>query len=377
MKLFQLALAVVMISGLGLAGLTAAPVVSSTDTESELGSENSSNSLDTAIGANNAFAIDLGSLLRVTGKEWVFSPCSIFQALGMAHAGARGETADQIARAMHCEDETGQLRVDKLHEGMSLAVEGMIADSRDHGYELSIVNAVWRQKKQGLRRDFRKVLNQHYDAGRYEADFKSNPDSVLLGMNTWLTKTAGGKIENFLKPGLFETTTQSVLVSAVHMKIPSAFLTEVADKGAKADQRNEAIEELAMSGDPDTLSLIMFLTAQAYDDKVSEKEDDPALAKWTPVFSNRSQDSSSNDGELETHLDLQGLLEQLKVVRPFTNNADFSGISGSNTTTLSQVIHGAWVRRKADGTFEALAVTMIVFDDGATQNGPIQLSLLN
>ena len=94
------------------------------------------------------------------------------------------------------------------------------------------------------------------------------------------------------------------------------------------------------------------------------------------MFSSRPQDASSNDGELETHLDLQGLLEQLKVVRAFTNNADFSGISGSNTTTLAHVIHGAWVRRKANGTFEALAITMIVFDDGSTQNAPIMLSLL-
>ena len=355
MKLFRFALLVSLVCCFSCGGFaTAAPI------------EARSTSLTTAIQANNSFAIDLYKILQDTGKEWIFSPCSIFQALGMAQAGARGETADQLARALHVENNP-----DRLHGGLGQAVAGIIADSKDEGYELSVVNAIWRQKNQSLRKKFRIIVSKHYGAGLYAADFKNNPDSSLDSMQTWLSRVAGGRIDNFFKAGLFETSTQAVLVSSVRMKVSAEQFALASDRSKKelADKGNPSLDTLV--DNDENHSLILFLTTQQ---ALQEDADEDNVAKWVPVFPGQAREASSKSGTLQSFLNLRSILEQVQVEEAFSDDADFSGITGSKNTGLAHVIHGAWVKRSSDGGFEAMAVTLLVFDDAVTSDAPIVLS---
>ncbi|MGA2538464.1 MAG: serpin family protein, partial [Terracidiphilus sp.] len=62
---------------------------------------------------NNAFALDLYAQLRKQDGNLFFSPESVSTALAMAYAGARGETAAQMATTLHF-----TLPPDKLHPAM-------------------------------------------------------------------------------------------------------------------------------------------------------------------------------------------------------------------------------------------------------------------
>ena len=50
---------------------------------------------------NNAFAIDLYCQLRTQSGTLFFSPDSISTALAMTYAGARGDTATEMAKTLH------------------------------------------------------------------------------------------------------------------------------------------------------------------------------------------------------------------------------------------------------------------------------------
>ena len=50
---------------------------------------------------DNQFALDLYAKLRGEDGNLFFSPYSIETALGMTYAGARGETAEQMAKTLH------------------------------------------------------------------------------------------------------------------------------------------------------------------------------------------------------------------------------------------------------------------------------------
>src|SRR5262245_48947811 len=53
---------------------------------------------------SNDLAFDVYGKLRDRETNFVFSPFSLTTALAMLHAGARGQTANEIARAAHLKD---------------------------------------------------------------------------------------------------------------------------------------------------------------------------------------------------------------------------------------------------------------------------------
>src|SRR6266446_7698336 len=57
--------------------------------------------LKTLVQGNNEFALDLYARLAKKEGNVVFSPYSVSNALAMTYAGARGETAEQMAKVLH------------------------------------------------------------------------------------------------------------------------------------------------------------------------------------------------------------------------------------------------------------------------------------
>src|SRR5262245_52961525 len=62
------------------------------------------------IAGNTAFAVDLYGKVREGGGNRFLSPFSVSNALAMTYAGARGQTADEMAKALHF-----TLPPDRLH----------------------------------------------------------------------------------------------------------------------------------------------------------------------------------------------------------------------------------------------------------------------
>ena len=96
---------------------------------------------------NSAFALDLYQQLRTGDGNLFYSPYSISLALAMTYAGARGETEQQMADALHFDLPQHQLHPAFNSLDIELAKRGEGAKGKDsEGFRLNIVNAIWGQK---------------------------------------------------------------------------------------------------------------------------------------------------------------------------------------------------------------------------------------
>ncbi len=82
--------------------------------------------------ASNAFAFDLWSRIRTHEANLAISPASVFLALTMTYAGARGETADQMADVLHLQGRQG------IHEAAAKLLHHWNDPDRT-AYELRVV----------------------------------------------------------------------------------------------------------------------------------------------------------------------------------------------------------------------------------------------
>src|ERR1700735_4296795 len=83
------------------------------------------------VAGNNAFAVALYDQLRNQTGNLFFSPESISTALAMAYAGARGDTASQMAKTFHF-----TLPPEQLNPAMGALMGDL--NSTHHGYQLSV-----------------------------------------------------------------------------------------------------------------------------------------------------------------------------------------------------------------------------------------------
>ncbi len=92
-----------------------------------------------AVEGNNTFALDLYGQLRTQPGNLFFSPESISTAFAMAYAGARGETATQMASVLHF-----TLPASEMHPAMGSLLGAM--NEKNPNYLLSVANALWAQQ---------------------------------------------------------------------------------------------------------------------------------------------------------------------------------------------------------------------------------------
>ena len=125
----------------------------------------------TLVQGNNAFAIDLYGQLRQQPGNLFFSPASISTAFAMAYAGAHGQTATEMAAALHF-----KLPPDQLHPAMGALLASL--NAAHAGYELHVADALWAENGEAFLPAFLSVTKADYAAGFHPVDFKADPNAV-------------------------------------------------------------------------------------------------------------------------------------------------------------------------------------------------------
>ena len=100
---------------------------------------------------NNRFALELHSRLARQPGNLFYSPASLSMALAMTYAGARGETAAEMAKVLHFPADP-----DRLHEQFAALRKGLndAGGGAKGSHRFSLANRLWGQRGYHFLPDF-------------------------------------------------------------------------------------------------------------------------------------------------------------------------------------------------------------------------------
>lgn len=318
-----------------------------------------------AIMGMNRFAIDLYKAVGSTeAGNLVISPYSATFALSMIYAGARGQTATEMAEVLHVDPSID------WHEGIN--AYDLTLDARTVGSPTTwnSANKVWTLPALPLRDEFLDVLTGAYGSPLAEIDF-SAPDSRDI-INAWVEQQT-----NDLIPELFPElppNTVMVLVNAVAMDAPWEFPFDPASTTDAPFSRADGLtvdvatmhydEYLPSASTPEYLAVELPYGGGALSMVVIMPTD---LAGFEANLTTESLDaviSSIADGGIHlslpkwstrTHLTLNDTLTNLGMPIAFAEAADFSGMVAGGGLSLALVEHEAFIEVDEEGTRAAAA----------------------
>jgi len=345
---------------------------------------------------NSAFAFELYQALREEEGNLFYSPYSISLALAMTYAGARDETAQQMADTLHF-----LLGQEKLHPTFNwldaeLAKRGEGAEGKDgEGFRLNIVNAIWGQKDYEFLTDFLDVLAENYGAGLRILDFITETEKSRLTINDWVSDQTEGRIEDLIPQGAIDALTRLVLTNAIYF---NAAWENPFDKKMTADgpfylldggqvivpmmkqtesfsyTEGEGYQAVELLYDGDELSMVIFLPEAGQFEAFAEG----LQAQQVDAIINDLQDTrvtlTMPRFEFDSEFSLKDTLAGMGMPIAFSGDADFSGMTGNQELSISDVVHKAFVAVDEAGT-EAAAATSVIIKLTAVPEPPVEVTI--
>ncbi|XP_077633803.1 plasminogen activator inhibitor 2 [Crocuta crocuta] len=380
--------------------------------------------------ANTIFALNFFKHLANTSAtpNLFFSPWSISSTMAMVYLGARGNTADQMARVfqfnkigvnevppMTPENFTGcklmqqvqkrpypeailqaQSR-DRIHSSFRSLSSAINASTGE--YLLETVNKLFGEKSARFKEEYIKLSNKYYSTEPQALDFLECAEESRRKINSWVNTQTKGKIPDLLPEGSVDGDTKMVLVNAVYFKgkwktpfekklnglypfrvnatqrtpVQMMYLREDLNIGYIGDLKTQILE-LPYAGDVSMFLLLpdeigsMSTGLELLEREITYDK----FIKWT------SNDTMVEDDvevylpqfKLEEHYELQPILRSMGVEDAFSKSqANFSGMSERNDLFLSKVFHQATVDVNEEGT-EAAAGTGAIMSGRTGHGGP-------
>jgi serpin B len=338
---------------------------------------------------HNAFGLAFYQLLCSTiPGNLFFSPYSIAQAFTMLSAGARGNTAKQMAEVLHSAFPQERLHPAANALDLALTSRGAAQD----GFQLEIANSVWGQRGYTFRPEFLDLLAENYGAGLRTIDFRSAPEAARHKINAAIAEQTHDKIKDLLPPDSIDPQTAMVLANAIYFNAKwhspfkpyhtgvTPFHLNGGGTVAVPLMSQMASLRFVKNGDYEAVSL-------PYEGGVS------MLVVMPPLGSMADFERGLNAERLEAiqgrlggnyialglpkfacqsaSVSLRPVFTRLGMADAFDSaKADFSGIDGDHRLFLHDAYHQAMVRVDEEGT-EAAAATAAVVEPAAGPSAQI------
>ncbi len=301
----------------------------------------------------------------------------------MTYAGARGETAEQMAKVLHFQPAT-------LHSAFAAFLGDLAARGRDNGEVLTIANALWGQEGYPFRQEFVDVASKSYHAGLESLNFGRQPDQARMTINAWIEKETQDKIKDMLAPGVITPDTRLVLTNAIYFKGAwshtfakaatreetfwrhgqepiSAPLMHQKHGYRYAEPPGLQVLELPYRND---LSLVVVLPRDRAGLSDLEKSlNAERIDHWLGQMKTTEVNLWLPRFKMTAAMNLNQRLSQLGMPLAFSDNADFSGLSNKEGLRISDVVHKAYVDVNEEGT-EAAASTAVVIRPAMARMDP-------
>ncbi len=334
--------------------------------------------LETLVSGNHALAVDLYQELDTDDSNLLMSPLSIRMAFGLLQAGARGETATEIATVLHY-----GLEGDALHAAfnaldLALASRNDAGDADNDPVALRTANAFWGQTGYDWNPDYLDTIALNYGAGVETLDYNTDPDGARETINTWVEDATEDRIVDLLPDGSIDSSTVAVLTNALYLKAPwaSPFLPQLTAAGdfnaptgtvtAEFMNQMEAFgyvdgdgyEALEMTYRQDELSMVFVLPDEGTFDAFEDALTYDSFSNIADALETKLGNVAIPKFEFETNFALGQALQALGMDTAFIS-ADLSGMIDNGSLFIDEVYHKTFIAVDERGT-EAAAATAIV-----------------
>jgi len=350
---------------------------------------------------NAAFAFDLYHQASKAhpSDNFFFSPHSVSTALAMTYAGARGNTAKEMATTLHFTLPDAKLHTafDALDLALSSRGQGPAGDGGTP-FRLRVVDSLWGDTTLNILPTFLDKLAVNYGAGLRVLDFQGAPEPARVTINQWTSDQTEARIADLLPPNSIASDTRLVLVNAIYFNAAwaSPFLpsltaslpfTHLDGTTKNVDTMSgpalhtyvkgdgyEAVE-LPYAGDDahqrsDT-SMIVVLPTKGQWATFEPRLDGPLYEEIVAGLSTNATYASVVLPKFKikgASISLTDNLSALGMTDVFTGSADFSGIA-SEPLFIGNVWHQVFISVDEKGT-EAAAATAVDIDAGGMAGPP-------
>jgi serpin B len=298
----------------------------------------------------------------------------VTSALWMAWCGARGQTAAELARALHLNGSADAA------DGGLRSLSALLGETAARGLvTFRAPDTVWVQSGLAVRSEFTARLG---DAGATfaDADFARAPKAAREEINRVIAEQTEGRITGLLPPDSVEPLTRLVLANAVYLKaawadpFPAAqtgdapFYPDGPDRpGLTVRMMRGTAARAYLRGDHYQAVLLPYTDGGL---AMAVIVPDGPLTALRPAIAARGLGGilAGTDRHrvtlvmprfrVEASFDLIPALRQLGVNEAFGDGADFSGITEAEPLRISTVAHKAYVDVDERGT-EAAAATAV------------------
>jgi serpin B len=346
---------------------------------------------------NSAFAFELYQALKGKEGNLFYSPYSISVALAMTYAGARNETAQQMADTLQF-----LLEQDRLHPAFNwldaeLASRGEGAAGKDgEGFKLNIVNAIWGQKDYSFLSTFLDVLAENYGAGLRILDFITETEASRLAINQWVSDQTEGRIKDLIPQGAIDALTRLVLTNAIYF---NAAWEDPFDEDVTADgpfylldggqvivpmmeqtegfgyTEGEGYQAVELLYDGNELSMVIFLPEAGNFDAFEEGLQAQQVCDIISGLQLTGVTLTMPQFEFDSEFSLKDTLAGMGMRDAFSpGDADFSGMTGNRELFISGVVHKAFVAVDEAGT-EATAATAVIMPSAAPPEPTVEVTI--
>jgi serpin B len=322
-----------------------------------------------------------------------FSPYSIAQALTMTSAGARGQTAQQMAQALH-----SAFPQERLHPAANALDQALMGrGSGDDAFKLEIANSIWGQQGMAFQPEFLDTLATNYGAGLRLLDFKAAPEPSRATINAAIAQQTHDKITDLLPAGSIDTDTRMVLANAIYFNAKWAapfekentrdgtftpeqggpvtvpMMTHQANYAHMAGQGYQAIALPYRGG----ISMLAILPDAGQLAAFEAGMDEARLQSIVDGLANRQVLLTMPKFEYHSDsISLRNQLIALGMADAFdADTADFSGMDGKRDLFIGNGFHKAMVRVDEEGTEAAAATAVNMQATSAMIEPPLTLAL--
>jgi serpin B len=305
---------------------------------------------------NGAFAFELYQVLKGEEGNLFYSPYSISVALAMTYAGARGETAEEMAATLQF-----MLEQDRLHPAFN-----------------------WLD-----------VLAENYGAGLRILDFINEAEKSRVTINDWVSDQTEGRIEDLIPQGAIDALTRLVLTNAIYFNaawecpfdekvtadgpfylfdggqvtVPTMRQTE-----SFGYTKGEGYQAVELPYDGGELSMVILLPAsgnfEAFEEGLQAQKVNDIINGLQPTEVALTMPRF----EFESEFSLKDTLAEMGMPIAFSDDADFSGMTGNPELCISEVVHKAFVAVDEAGT-EAAAATAVIMELTAVPPPPLEVTI--